>query len=124
MTRWFSRPAGRPFAAFPLGLVLAVALGIGLALADDHDDHERARAALAAGEILPLGEILARLAVDFPGDVLEVELEREDGRWVYETLVLRADGAVIELYVDAASAEVMEVEGADLEDHDRRWDDD
>ncbi|AUN94660.1 PepSY domain-containing protein [Pseudazoarcus pumilus] len=81
----------------------------GPVLADDKD-HERARRALEAGEVLPLGEVLARIAREMPGDVLEVELERDDGRWIYEIKLLRADGALLEVEVDAATAGVIEVE--------------
>ncbi len=89
-------------------LVLCLALA-GPVLADDKD-HERARRALEAGEVLPLGEVLARVAREMPGDVLEVELERDDGRWIYEIKLLRADGALLEVEVDAATAAVIEVE--------------
>lgn len=89
-------------------LALCLALS-GQALADDRD-HERARRALEAGEILPLGEVLARVAHEIPGDVLEVELERDDGRWIYEIKLLRSDGALLEVEVDAATATVIEVE--------------
>ena len=97
-----------------LGRRLAVTLAMCLvlaapALADDRD-HERARRALEAGEILPLGEVLARIAREMPGDVLEVELERDDGRWIYEIKLLRADGALLEVEVDAATAAVLDVE--------------
>ena len=56
-------------------------------------DHDRARQALEAGEVLPLGTILERVERDHPGQVLDVELELEkhDGveRWVYEVKLLR-----------------------------------
>lgn len=85
------------------------------AAADDHDDHDRARAALADGAVLPLDRLLAIVAADFPGDVLEVELERDDGAWLYEMVVLRADGAVLEIELDAATGAVLAVEGDRLE---------
>ncbi len=39
-------------------------------------DHDRARQALEAGEVLPLRTILDRVEREYPGQVLEVELER------------------------------------------------
>lgn len=77
------------------------------ALADDLRDHERARAALQAGEILPLQQVLARVSARHPGEVLEVELEREDGRWVYELKLLQRDGLLVRLDVDARTGEVL-----------------
>ena len=70
-------------------------------------DHDRARAAVQAGEVLPLKTVLERVARSHPGEVLEVELEREDGRWVYEIKLLQAGGQLVKLEVDAATAEVL-----------------
>ena len=70
-------------------------------------DHDRARAALVAGEVLPLTEVLQRVARQHPGQVLEVELEREDGRWVYEVKLLQAGGRLVKLELDAGSGEVL-----------------
>ena len=72
------------------------------------DDHDRALRALKAGEILPLRVVLERLGRDHAGEVIEVELERDDGRWVYEIKMLRSDGGVFELEVDARTADVLE----------------
>ena len=79
-------------------------LGFAPAGADQEDqDHERVRAAREAGRILPLTELLARVLPGQPGEVLEVELEEEHGRLVYEIKLLRPDGRLVELYYDAAS---------------------
>lgn len=70
------------------------------------DDHDKARMLRDAGEIVPLSVILQRPEL---GDarVLEAELEREDGRMVYELEVLDPDGRVREWYFDAASGEPL-----------------
>jgi uncharacterized membrane protein YkoI len=74
-------------------------------------DHDRARHALEAGEVLPLGTILERLERDHPGQVLDVELdlERRGGveRWVYEVKLLRQSGALVKLEVDARTGAVI-----------------
>ena len=80
-------------------------------LADD--DHERAREALERGEILPLTEILARVSADYPGQVLETDFEREWFRYAYELTVLADSGHLLEIEVDAASGEILEVERED-----------
>lgn len=77
------------------------------AQAHGDDDHERARAALRAGEVLPLATLLERLQRSQPGRVLEVELERDGGRWVYEVKLLRADGQLLKLALDARSGELL-----------------
>ncbi|MBN9430184.1 MAG: PepSY domain-containing protein [Burkholderiales bacterium] len=102
----------RPFAAIrPVLLAAILGLSTGLAALpaqarDDHD-HERARRALQAGELLPLDEILKRVRKAQPGEVLEVELEREDGRWIYELKLLSRDGATIKLDVDGRDGSVL-----------------
>ena len=75
------------------------------AMADD--DHERARAALERGEVLPLMTILERLAPVIDGDIIETELDREKGRWVYEITYIDSTGRLIELEIDAADATVL-----------------
>jgi hypothetical protein len=51
-------------------------------------DHDRARRARAAGEIAGLDQLLARIAAEQPGRVIDVELERARGRYVYEVKLL------------------------------------
>ena len=87
--------------------MLVCALIAGPVLASDRADHDRARAALQAGDILPLATVLQRVAAEHPGQVLDVELERDDGRWVYEIKLLQASGGLLKLEVDAASARVL-----------------
>mgnify|MGYP006183578581 CR=1 FL=1 len=79
----------------------------GPVLASDRADHDRARAALQAGDILPLTTVLQRVAAEHPGQVLEVELERDEGRWIYDIKLLQAGGGLLKLEVDAASARVL-----------------
>lgn len=80
-----------------------------LAQAGSRDDHERARAAVQAGEVLALPLVLERLQRTHPGQVLELELEHEKGRWIYEIRLMQADGQLFKLTVDAATARVLEV---------------
>ena len=80
-----------------------------LAQASSRDDHERARAAVQAGEVLPLPLVLERLQRSHPGQVLELELERDKGLWIYEIRLMQADGQLLKVKVDAATARVLEV---------------
>lgn len=86
-------------------LLAAAALTPLASLADG--DHDRARAALQAGEVLPLAVVLERVAKDYPGNVLEVELERENGPWIYELKILQSGGGLLKLKVDAKTAAVI-----------------
>jgi uncharacterized membrane protein YkoI len=81
------------------------------ALASGRRDHERARAALAAGEIRPLAELLAEVERRYVGRVIETELERDDGRWIYEFRLLPPSGRVVELRLDAATGAVLRSRG-------------
>ena len=78
-------------------------------LADDAD-HETARRAVERGELLPLTTILANAGKTHPGRVLDVELDRDDGRYLYEIDVLLKDGRVIELTYDGRTGELLESE--------------
>ncbi len=98
-------------------IVLAALLLTGLAQpsawSSDSRDHERARAAVEAGQVLPLPTLLERLRRTHPGQVLELELERDDGRWTYEVKLLQANGQLLKLEVDAATGQVLEVKRKD-----------
>jgi uncharacterized membrane protein YkoI len=87
--------------------------GAGPAVASD--DHDRARQALEAGEVLPLRTILERVDREYPGQVVDVELERErensQERWVYKLKVLRSGGSLVKLKVDARDGTVIAEEG-------------
>ena len=101
-------PAPRARRAVQAGLLL-LALMQGAAWAGGKGDHDHARAAVLAGEVLALPALLERLQRSHPGQVLELELEREDGRWIYEVKLLQAGGQLLKLDVDAATAQVLAV---------------
>ena len=48
-----------------------------------------------------------------PGKMLEVELELEKTGYVYELKLLRPDGKVQEVEVDAASGNILKIEDDD-----------
>jgi hypothetical protein len=105
-----SQASRRPWRACLAVLCTAALMGVsGFSRADA--DHDRARRALEAGEVLPLGSILTRLEREHPGQVLDVELdlEKEGGveRWVYEIKLLRQGGSLVKLEVDARTGAVI-----------------
>jgi uncharacterized membrane protein YkoI len=75
--------------------------------ARDGHDHDRARHALEAGEVMPLRVILDRVEREYPGRIMEVELERQEDRWVYEIKLLRPGGTLMKLKVDGHSGELL-----------------
>lgn len=88
-------------------LLLLPLLLAGPVWADGDDDHERARRALKAGEVLPLATLLERSGVEQMGRLIEVELEHDHGRLVYELKVLTPQGRVVESYYDARSGDLL-----------------
>ncbi len=98
-------------------LLLAAAIAVGVAgsgvRAENDNDHELARQALAEGKIRPLADILAALEKRVPGEVIEVDLDHEQGRFTYEIKVLTPEGKVMEAELDARDARVVTVEEED-----------
>ena len=78
----------------------------------DSDPH-KIRKLVKQGKILPLQQIIDHLDPTHKGRILEVELERERGRYIYEINMLGAKGRVWEYEIDAASGEILEQERED-----------
>lgn len=76
---------------------------------DEADDQEVARQALEKKEILPLSAVLAKVEGNVPGDIVEIELERKKGQWIYEIEVIGEDGRVRDVDVDAKTGDVINV---------------
>jgi len=87
----------------------AAALAVPSAWASGKEDHDRARQAVQAGQVLPLPVVLDRLQREVPGQVLEVELEQERERWIYEIKLLTPAGQLTKVKLDARTAEVLRV---------------
>lgn len=100
------------FLALPL---VAVAQGLPSIQMEDGLDAGEARAAVLRGEILPLDRILAILRKEFPGEIVEIQLELEDGILIYEFDILSPDGRLNEIEIEAATGRVLEVEEEDNE---------
>ncbi|HRM69110.1 MAG TPA: PepSY domain-containing protein [Thauera phenylacetica] len=69
---------------------------------------EEIRQLRESGQILSAEDILARSRAIQPGQVVGLELEREDGRWIYEVKLIDERNRVHELELDAASGAVLE----------------
>lgn len=99
--------------------LMLVLLGAGPIQAGDVHDHDRARQALEAGEVLPLRTILERVERDYPGQIMEVELEHKDEGWRYEIKLLRTGGALVKLKIDARDGSVLGIKGKNDKDQRR-----
>ena len=76
-----------------------------VAMADD--DYIEAKRLLDSGEILSLEVILKNVRQILPGKILEVELEKEDEKIVYEIEILDRNGVIKEIYIDAKTGKLL-----------------
>lgn len=81
--------------------------------AEDRDDAERAYRGARSGDFLPVATLMRTVRAAYPGEIVEAELDEDDGEAQYEFYVLQADGRMIEVKVDARSGRILEVEGED-----------
>lgn len=102
-------------------VVLVASLGLQPAWAGSKDDHNRARQAVQDGQVLPLRSVLERLEREHPGQVLEVELEQDEGRWIYKVKLLQPQGQLVKLKLDARTAALLP--GKDHSRQDKRHSD-
>jgi len=96
-----------------LWLLFGVMAGSSAHAVSDRNDHDRARQAVAAGLVLPLPVVLERLQKEVPGQVLEVELEREREAWIYEIKLLTPAGRLSKIKLDARTGALMETRRRD-----------
>lgn len=99
----------RPFAVL---LLVAGMVAAGATLQADErgrGDHDQALRALERGQVLPLRIVLDKVERDYPGQVLKVEFEDDDGRFIYEIRLLQNDGRLAKLKIDAVNGRVLQV---------------
>ena len=70
-------------------------------------DQDRVRDLRQQGKILPLSVIVDRLTDKHPGRILQVELENEHGRRVYEIQMILKGGILRTFHVDAHTGEIL-----------------
>lgn len=92
-------------------LALAAVSGPELAGAGEaREDHEIARSALLRGEVMPVLDIVVAARAMVGDDLLGLELEREDERWIYEIKYVDESGHVRTLNLDAHTGKKIEGE--------------
>ena len=102
-------------------LALAGALFSPVSAWADSKDQARAREAMLKGDISPLSKALSVIEKEYPGEILEVELEEADNFdppvFLYEIKVLTAEGEVVKVKLHAKSLEIVEVKGHDAKNN-------
>lgn len=92
--------------------VLLVGLGVSSPWAVAEEDEENAS---NIEDVAPLRSLLAQLHETYPGQVLEVELEKEEyGKgdiWIYEIKLLTDKGSVLKLEYDAINLQLLKLKG-------------
>jgi len=92
------------------GFTIAVMPSAGLWQAAADENHDAARTAVERGEIRSLTEVLKDVRGKLPGDIIGVEIEQEDGRWLYEFRLVDGKGHLFEAYVDPRNGKIERVE--------------
>ena len=98
-----------------LGALIAGSASMPMAVAkDDKSECKRSQdcalQALKSGEIRPLTDVLAVARDKLPGEVIKVELDRDDGVWVYEIKVLTDSGKRREIEINAQTLAVIKID--------------
>jgi uncharacterized membrane protein YkoI len=73
-------------------------------------DQDQVLDAVKRGEIKPLVDVLPVVEKAAPGRVVKVEVERRQGRIVYELKIVEPNGRVREVYIDATTLEILKIE--------------
>ncbi|WP_455222588.1 PepSY domain-containing protein [Kaarinaea lacus] len=91
-------------------LLLVTILVIPGALMAKDIDQDEAKALRQQGKILPLEQILQAAQRQHSGRVIQVELEKQRGRYVYEVEIADSNGHVWEIKIDASDASLLSQE--------------
>lgn len=99
----------RPLIVLVLAVAAATAGTALQATERGHGDHDLARQALERGQVLPLRTVLEKVEREYQGQVLKVEFEHDDGRFIYEIRLLQQDGRMAKLKIDAVDGRVLQI---------------
>lgn len=98
-----------------VGLLCATALVFAaFGLATGHEGKEGTAVPEAA---ISMEQAITAATAQFPGKVLEAELESEDGKAVYEIEIVNTSGEIRELEIDGQTGKVLSSEQEDQDEH-------
>ena len=80
---------------------------------DNDIGHEAARRLVEAGRILSLEAIVSKVAEHVPGKLIATKLESDQGQMIYELKILRPEGRVQEVEIDATTGKILKIEDDD-----------
>ncbi|MDO6561855.1 PepSY domain-containing protein [Amphritea sp. 1_MG-2023] len=86
---------------------------INLAVAGSDVSDTQVREWVAAGKMMSFADIYSLNQSRLAGRLLDLEVEEEDHRLIYEIEVLGADGEVREFHIDAENGRVLKEERDD-----------
>ena len=75
-----------------------------------HEEDESKVADLAKTAKVTIQDAIKTASDKIAGTVVEAELERKHGKIIWEVEIMRADGKVTEVHIDAASGAVIDTE--------------
>lgn len=80
---------------------------------EDTDEQHRIRHKVRKDNLLPLERILELHKDRITGRILDLEVEREHGKIIYEMEYIDGDGVIREVYIDAATGDWLKEEVED-----------
>lgn len=78
---------------------------------EDEHDYEDAVRAQKSGDALPLRDILDEIGKSYKGEIVGIKFEKKKGVWIYEIKLVTPEGRYLEIYVDAKTSQILQVEG-------------
>ena len=75
----------------------------------DASQQDEARDAVKQGLVRPLEEVLTEVRKTVKGDIVEIEFEKDDGRFIYEIEYVAPDGHLMEIKIDAKTLAVVSI---------------
>lgn len=99
-------------------VVLATLVSLGTLLSftaySDDGDWRGLHGEVAAGRLVSLSSVLDWLQAHYHGEVLDVDLERDDDEVSYEIDMIGPQGQLVEFVFDAGSGELIGIEGVNI----------
>jgi len=99
-----------------LGASALLLTSVGLAMS--HEGKEKVELANLPTSVT-MEEAIKTATTQFPGKVLEAELESEDGKAVYEVEIVNVSGETREFEIDAQSGKILSSELEDQDEHEK-----
>ncbi|ELR65538.1 membrane protein [Photobacterium marinum] len=93
-------------------LALAANAAPPLEIEEDHDDVMEA---VEQGLIQPFSSLQAKVSKDIDARIIKVELDEDDGVWIYELKLIDANNNIVKVEYEAKTLSIIEIKGRGLE---------